>query len=64
MSTHAIKTELDRLLRELRPDVKWRKRTTARELSDFALDYLPADSADPRSLRARELATAVRPRLG
>jgi hypothetical protein len=64
MSTHAIKTELEELLVELRPDQKWRKRTRALDLAEFALSNLPSESEDVRVQRARELARVVRPRLG
>jgi hypothetical protein len=64
MSTHAIKTELEALLREIRPEHVWHKRSRAKDFADFALAQFKADSADARERRAVEPATVVRPRLG
>jgi hypothetical protein len=63
MSTHAIKTELLRVLAEISPNRRWPKRVTVRFLADFALDTLDRSSPDPRVQRALELADAVTPRL-
>jgi hypothetical protein len=56
MSTHAIKTELLGLLRDLRPEKKWHKRSGIVELSDYAIHHLNSTSKDPRVARALELA--------
>jgi hypothetical protein len=56
MSTHAIKTELMAALAELRPEQKWTKRVTVTDLCSFAIASIPAESDDPRCLRALELA--------
>jgi hypothetical protein len=63
MSTVMIRVELTQLLRELAPSRKQRKREKVLDLASFALDDLPNDPNDPRVQRARELATAVMPRL-
>jgi hypothetical protein len=59
MSTPAIKTELHRLLVELRPRKGWRKNVTLAELVAYAVDELSGGSADVRELRALELALVI-----
>src|SRR4051794_16626179 len=63
MSTPMIKTQLEKLLRELRPRERWQKRVTAKELASYALDNLDRTSADPRVWRAVDLARVAWPRL-
>jgi hypothetical protein len=63
MSTPMIKTQLEKLVRELRPHERWHKRVTTKELADYALDNHDAASRDPRVWRALDLARVVRPRL-
>ncbi len=59
MSTHAVKTELQALLRELVPEKTWRKRSGIVEMSDFAVHNLDATSTDPKVQRALELARVM-----
>jgi hypothetical protein len=59
MSTHAIKTELHGLLRELVPEKTWYKRTGIVEMSDFAVHNLDSESDDPKVQRALKLARVM-----
>jgi hypothetical protein len=63
MSTVMSRAELTRLLSELAPERRRRKREKVLDLASFALDELPNDANDLRVQRARDLATAVMPRL-
>jgi hypothetical protein len=59
LSTHAQKTELRRLLGEIRPLKSWSKRATLAAMAAWAVDEIDADTADPRERRAFEIAQAV-----
>ncbi len=56
MSTHAIKTELMKLLRDLAPTKSWSKRVGIVQLSHWAVHHLDAAATDPRVARALALA--------
>ena len=56
MSTHAIKTELGQLLREVAPAKSWSKRAGVVELSNWAVHNLDASAADEKVVRALALA--------
>jgi hypothetical protein len=60
MSTPMIKGELHALLAELRPAKKWPKRTSLKDLCDFAVLNFGPDPSDPRELRLLELARVIR----
>jgi hypothetical protein len=59
MGTHAIKTELLTLLRELRPEKTWHRKPKLAEMADFAVHNLDPESTDPKVGRARELARLI-----
>lgn len=56
MSTPMIKGELQALLVDLMRARTWHKRTPLHELCALAIAAFPADTTDPRKMRALELA--------